>query len=59
MRFLLADSFTTALARLPAAEAKAAKTTVVDLQIDPTGKELVVSPHRQVSRCRGFAATGS
>jgi hypothetical protein len=40
MRFLLADSFTGALARLPTAEAKAVKTTVVDLQIDPTGKGL-------------------
>src|SRR5438552_12831015 len=40
MRFLLADSFTGALARLPAPEAKAVKTTVVDLQIDPTGKSL-------------------
>src|ERR1700687_3465653 len=40
MRFLLADSFTSALARLPAPEAKAVKTTVVDLQIDPTGKGL-------------------
>ncbi len=40
MRFLLADSFTGALARLPAAEAKAVKTTVVDLQIDPAGKGL-------------------
>src|SRR5438874_13841214 len=40
MRFLLADSFTSALARLPAAEARAVKTTVVDLQIDPGGKGL-------------------
>ncbi len=40
MRFLLADSFTGALARLPAAEAKAVKTTVVDLQIDPDGRGL-------------------
>src|SRR3954447_18261487 len=40
MRFLLADSFTSALARLPAAEAKAVKATVVDLQIDPSGKGL-------------------
>jgi hypothetical protein len=40
MRFLLADSFTDALARLPAPEAKAVKTTVVDLQIDPNGKGL-------------------
>ncbi len=40
MRFLLADSFTGALARLPAEEAKAVKTTVVDLQIDPNGKGL-------------------
>src|SRR5438045_5652897 len=40
MRFLLADSFTGALARLPAPEAKAVKTTVVDLQIDPNGKGL-------------------
>jgi hypothetical protein len=44
MRFLLADTFTGALARLPAQEAKAVKTTVVDLQIDPTGKGL--SYHR-------------
>ncbi len=40
MRFLLADTFTSALARLPAAEAKAVKTTVVDLQIDPASKGL-------------------
>jgi hypothetical protein len=40
MRFLLADTFTSALARLPAPEAKAVKTTVVDLQIDPNGKGL-------------------
>lgn len=39
-KFLLADSFTAALARLPAQDAKAVKTTVVDLQIDPTGKGL-------------------
>ena len=40
MRFLLADSFTSALARLAVADAKAVKTTVVDLQIDPAGKGL-------------------
>ena len=40
MRFLLADSFTSALARMPAQQAKAVKTTVVDLQIDPAGKGL-------------------
>jgi hypothetical protein len=40
VRFLLADSFTAALARLPALEARAVKTTVVDLQIDPSGKGL-------------------
>jgi hypothetical protein len=40
MRFLLADTFTSALARLPAHEAKAVKSTVVDLQIDPAGKGL-------------------
>jgi UvrD-like helicase C-terminal domain/AAA domain len=40
MRFLLADSFTGALAHLPAQDSKAVKTTVVDLQIDPTGKGL-------------------
>lgn len=38
MNFHLAESFTSALARLPAQEAKLAKTSVVDLQIDPTGK---------------------
>jgi hypothetical protein len=41
MRFLLADSFTSALARLPASDAKAVKTMVVDLQIDPNGKGLL------------------
>ena len=46
MRFLLADSFTGALARLPTAEAKAVKTTVVDLQIDPPAKD-----------CRSTAST--
>jgi hypothetical protein len=40
VRFLLSDSFTSALARMPAPEAKAVKTTVVDLQIDPAGKGL-------------------
>jgi hypothetical protein len=40
VRFLLADTFTSALARLPAQEAKAVKSTVVDLQIDPAGKGL-------------------
>ena len=38
MNFHLAESFTNALARLPAQEAKLVKTSVVDLQIDPTGK---------------------
>lgn len=38
MNFHLADSFTAALARLPVQEAKLVKTSVVDLQIDPTGK---------------------
>jgi hypothetical protein len=40
MNFLLADSFTASLARLPAQEAKAVKTTVFDLQVDHTGKGL-------------------
>jgi hypothetical protein len=40
VRFLLSDSFTAALARLRAQEAKTVKTTVVDLQLDPTGKSL-------------------
>ena len=39
-KFLLADSFIAALARLPAQDAKAIKTTIVDLQIDPAGKGL-------------------
>lgn len=38
MNFHLAATFTAALARLPAQESKATKATVVDLQIDPTGK---------------------
>jgi hypothetical protein len=38
VNFHLSDTFTSALARLPAQEAKLVKTSVVDLQIDPTGK---------------------
>lgn len=38
MNFHLAETFTAALARLPAQEAKLVKTSVVDLQIDPAGK---------------------
>jgi len=38
MNFHLAETFTSALARLPAQDAKLVKTSVVDLQIDPTGK---------------------
>ncbi len=36
MQFLIADSFPKALARLSAQEQKAVKTTVFDLQLDPT-----------------------
>lgn len=36
MKFCIADSFPKALARLPAQEQKAVKTTVFDLQMDPT-----------------------
>ncbi|MCU5780987.1 DNA helicase [Alcanivorax balearicus MACL04] len=38
MEFRIADTFTTSLARLTGDEQKAAKTTVFDLQVDPTGK---------------------
>ncbi|MCH8615900.1 UvrD-helicase domain-containing protein [Sphingomonas sp. SM33] len=40
MNLHLADTFTAALARLPAHEAKAVKSTVVDLHIDPSGNGL-------------------
>lgn len=40
MNFLLADSFTNALARLSAPEAKATKTTVFDLQVDASAPGL-------------------
>jgi hypothetical protein len=40
LNLLLADTFTAALAKLPSHEAKAVKTTVFDLQLDPTGKGL-------------------
>jgi hypothetical protein len=40
VNLLLADTFTAALAKLPPQEAKAVKTTVFDLQLDPTGKGL-------------------
>lgn len=36
MQFLIADTFPKALARLPSQEQKAVKTTVFDLQVDPT-----------------------
>jgi hypothetical protein len=44
MDFRIADTFTDALARLPAAEQKAVKTSAFDLQIDPTAPGL--SMHR-------------
>jgi hypothetical protein len=40
MDFLIADSFTKALARLPAQDQKAAKLSAFDLQIDPSGPGL-------------------
>jgi hypothetical protein len=44
MDFRIADTFTDALARLPAAEQKAVKVSVLDLQLDPTAPGL--SLHR-------------
>lgn len=44
MDFRIADTFTDALARLPAAEQKAVKTSAFDLQLDPTAPGL--SMHR-------------
>ncbi len=40
MPFLIADTFTDALTRLPAADQKRAKTTAFDLQVDPTAHGL-------------------
>ena len=40
MEFRIADTFTDALARLPAAEQKAAKVSALDLQLDPTAPGL-------------------
>ena len=40
MDFLIADSFTAALARLPAQDQKAAKTSAFDLQLDPSAPGL-------------------
>ena len=40
MEFLIADTFTDALARLPAQEQKAAKTSAFDLQLDPSSPGL-------------------
>ena len=40
MDFRIADTFTGALARLPAAEKKAVKVSVLDLQLDPSGPGL-------------------
>lgn len=40
MRFCIADSFPKALVRLPAHEQKAVKTTVFDLQVDPSSPGL-------------------
>lgn len=44
MEFRIADTFTDALARLPAAEQKAVKTSAFDLQLNPTSPAL--SMHR-------------
>jgi len=49
MEFRIADTFTASLARLPAAEQKAAKTTAFDLQMNPAGNGL--QWHR-LDRCR-------
>jgi hypothetical protein len=38
MQFLIADTFTDSLARLPPNEQKAAKTTAFDLQVNPAGE---------------------
>ena len=40
MEFRIADTFTASLGRLPAAEQKVAKTTVFDLQVDPSAPGL-------------------
>ena len=40
MEFRIADTFSAALARLQSQEQKAAKTTVFDLQMDPSGPGL-------------------
>jgi hypothetical protein len=40
MEFRIADTFTASLARLPVQDQKAAKTTVFDIQVDPTGPGL-------------------
>src|SRR4051794_12242884 len=40
MQFRIAESFTDALARLPAQDQKAGKTSAFDLQIDPSGPGL-------------------
>ncbi|MFM8387458.1 MAG: 3'-5' exonuclease [Planctomycetia bacterium] len=53
MEFRLADTFTESLARLTGEEQKAAKTTVLDLQLDPKGNGLQV--HRlDKARDRNF-----
>lgn len=53
MQFLIADTFTDALARLPAPEQKAAKVSALDLQLDPSSPGL--SFHRiERSRDRNF-----
>ena len=40
MEFRIADTFTDALARLPAQDQKAAKTSAFDLQMDPSAPGL-------------------
>jgi mRNA-degrading endonuclease RelE of RelBE toxin-antitoxin system len=40
MKFCIADSFPKALAKLPAQEQKIVKTTVFDLQLDPSSPSL-------------------
>lgn len=56
MQFRLADTFTDALARLPAQDQKAVKVSVMDLQIDPSGPGLQMHRITQSKDARFWSA---
>ena len=58
LNFLIADTFTEALAHLPTADQKAAKTFAFDLQDQPAAPRYRNAPHRPVARSKLLVGAG-